>query len=38
MTALFDMCRWRTDDLLRLLGGALEVHVKESRHSSTERS
>lgn len=38
-TALLHLAQWHvSDDPLRLLGGALEVHAEETRGSSTGRS
>ncbi|MEU6293074.1 hypothetical protein K388_07159 [Streptomyces sp. KhCrAH-43] len=34
-TALLHLALWHTDDLLRLLGGALQVHAEEVSDSST---
>ncbi|MGW3928729.1 hypothetical protein ACWECC_11565 [Streptomyces microflavus] len=36
-TALLDLALWHEDDLLRLIGGALQVHADEA-HSSTRRA
>ncbi|MFD7861568.1 hypothetical protein [Streptomyces sp. NPDC059783] len=33
-TALLHLALWHTDDLLRLLGGALQVHAEEVSDSS----
>ncbi|MFF1678764.1 hypothetical protein ACFVYG_22325 [Streptomyces sp. NPDC058256] len=36
-TALLHLVLWHTDDPLRLLGAALQVHAEETRDSSTGR-
>ncbi|WP_331732047.1 hypothetical protein OG613_47350 (plasmid) [Streptomyces sp. NBC_00015] len=37
-TALLDLALWHTDDPLRLLGAALQVHAEETRNSSTGKA